>query len=118
MMNSLINNCTSLPLEACCTCQSVQDLTSHAYAVSTLTRFSSEPTKQHWTAVKHVMRYLKGKVNYDIHYRKKSYKNVFATLMQTGQETLMIEDQHLPIYFKSVVELLLGAIRNNHLLLC
>ena len=41
------------------------------YAVSTLARFSSEPTKQHWTAVKRVMRYLKGTVNYGIHYSKK-----------------------------------------------
>ena len=88
------------------------------YAVSTLARFSSEPTKHDRTAVKRVMRYLKGKVNHDIHYSKKGYKNVFATLMQTRQETLMIENQHLTIYFKSVVEMLLGAVRNNHVLLC
>ena len=41
------------------------------YAVSTLARFSSEPTKQHWTAAKRVMRYLKGTINHGIHYSKK-----------------------------------------------
>ena len=47
---------------------------------------------------------------------RRVHKNVFATLMQTGQETLMTEDQYLATYFKSVVELLLGAVRNNHVL--
>ena len=49
---------------------------------------------------------------------RRVHKNVFATLIQTGQETLMTEYQHLATYFKSVVELLLGAVRNNHVLLC
>ena len=41
------------------------------YAISTLARFSSNPTKQHWTALKHILRYLKGTVNYGIKYSKK-----------------------------------------------
>ena len=41
------------------------------YAVNTLVRFSSEPIKQHWTAVKYGMWYLKGTVNHGIHYSKK-----------------------------------------------
>ena len=41
------------------------------YAVSTLARFSSNPTKQHWTALKRILRYLKGTVNYGINYSKK-----------------------------------------------
>ena len=34
-----------------------------AFAVSNAAKFSSEPTKQHWTAVKRIMRYLRGTVN-------------------------------------------------------
>ena len=45
------------------------------YAVSTLARFSSNPTKQHWVALKRVMRYLKGTVNYGINYSKKGSKD-------------------------------------------
>ena len=45
------------------------------YAVSTLACFSSNPTKQHWVALKCVMRYLKGTVNYGINYSKKGSKD-------------------------------------------
>jgi len=41
-----------------------------AYSVSTLAKFSSNPCKQHWTALKRVMRYLKGTANYGIVYSK------------------------------------------------
>jgi len=36
------------------------------YAVSNLASFSSNPTKQHWTVLKHVIRYLKGTLNHGI----------------------------------------------------
>ncbi len=42
-----------------------------AYAVGNLARFSSKPTKDHWTALKRVLRYLKGTVNYGILYSQK-----------------------------------------------
>lgn len=38
------------------------------YAVSNLARFSAKPTKDHWTAMKRVMRYLKGTINLGITY--------------------------------------------------
>ena len=44
---------------------------------------------------------------------RKTHKIVFVTLTQTGQEILMIADQRLVI---SVVELLLGVVRNNYVL--
>ena len=40
------------------------------YAVSVLAKFSSKPTNQHWTALKRVMRYLKGTVNFGILYSR------------------------------------------------
>ena len=64
------------------------------------------------------MHYLKGTINHGIYYCKGGHKNVFATLMLTGLEIVMTENQHLPIYFKSVVELLPGVVRINHVLLC
>ena len=42
-----------------------------AYAVCNLARFSSEPTKEHWTTLKHVLCYLKGTPNYGILYSQK-----------------------------------------------
>ena len=41
-----------------------------SYAVSSLARFSSKPSKEHWTALKRLLRYLKGSTNYGIRYTK------------------------------------------------
>ena len=40
-----------------------------AYAVGMLARFSSKPNQSHWTAVKRVLRYLKGTIDIGILYR-------------------------------------------------
>ncbi|XP_068730639.1 uncharacterized protein [Montipora capricornis] len=37
-----------------------------AFAVSNVARYSSNPTKEHWVALKRILRYLKGTVNYGI----------------------------------------------------
>ena len=44
------------------------------YSVSNLARFSSQPNNQHWTALKCVLRYLKGTVHYGITYTRESSK--------------------------------------------
>ncbi len=41
-----------------------------SYAVGSLARFNSKPTEKHWTALKRVLRYLKGTVNLGILYSK------------------------------------------------
>ena len=42
-----------------------------AFAVSNVGRFCSSPTKEHWTAVKSILRYLKGTSNYGLSYSRK-----------------------------------------------
>ena len=44
------------------------------YAVSNLPRFSAMPTKQHWIALKRVMCYLKGTIDFGIQYCKHGSK--------------------------------------------
>ena len=39
-----------------------------AFAVSKLSRFVSKPGDVHWHAIERVMRYLKGTMNYGLHY--------------------------------------------------
>ncbi|GJV90057.1 hypothetical protein Tco_1533995 [Tanacetum coccineum] len=39
-----------------------------AYAVSRLSRFTSNPSRQHWQAIKRVFKYLKGTMNYGLSY--------------------------------------------------
>ena len=41
-----------------------------AYAVSSVARYCANPTKDHWTAMKRILRYLKGTCNYGLLYRK------------------------------------------------
>ncbi len=41
-----------------------------AYSVSSAARFSAKPTKEHWTAVKRIFRYLNGTVNLGLVYSK------------------------------------------------
>ena len=39
-----------------------------AFAVRNVARFCSNPTKEHWTAVKRILRYLKGTAHYGLMY--------------------------------------------------
>ena len=48
-------------------CKTRPDIT---FAVSYLARFSSAPTAFHWTAVKRLLRYLKGTSNYGLVYSR------------------------------------------------
>ena len=40
------------------------------FAVNNVTKFSEKPTKEHWSAVKSIFRYLKGTVNYGLQYSR------------------------------------------------
>ena len=41
-----------------------------AYAVHTLAKFTRSPQPKHWTAIKHVFRYLKGTCNHTLTYSR------------------------------------------------
>ena len=43
-----------------------------AYALGIVSRFSAKPTKEHWTAIKRILRYLKGTVNLGLLYTQKA----------------------------------------------
>ncbi len=66
------------------------------YAVSSLARFNSKPTRDHWTALKRLLRYLQ-------HMEFSTVEMVSAPASaiqtQTGLGTLMIENQLLDMYF-------------------
>jgi hypothetical protein len=51
-----------------------------SYTIGLLTCFNSNPDKKHWDAVKHLMRYINGTLDYHITYRKlSSIPHPFAT---------------------------------------
>ena len=46
-----------------------------AYAVSNVAKFCSNPSKQHWTAVKRIMRYIKGTIHLGLAYGRNEQKD-------------------------------------------
>ena len=51
-----------------------------AYAVNTLSQFNVKPSRAHWNAVKHVLRYLQGTKTLGITYdMDSSYSNLILT---------------------------------------
>ena len=50
------------------------------FAVNTLSQFMVEPRSVHWTAAKHILRYLAGTVDYGLDYR-----GWLGSQIQTGQ---------------------------------
>lgn len=50
-----------------------------SYAVGVLSRFSSNPGMKHWTAVKHLMRYLKTTMDYKLTYAPDGSSDRFIT---------------------------------------
>src|SRR5260221_5169983 len=50
-----------------------------AYAASVLARFNSNPGPYHWMAAKHVLRYLKGTMDYRIAYQPSASPEPFIT---------------------------------------
>ena len=45
-------------------------------AVSILSQFMSKPGKEHWAGVKHILRYVKGSLNYGLYYTATSHKKI------------------------------------------
>ena len=93
---------------------STRTLPDIAYAVSSVAKFTSRPTQQHWTAVKHILRYLTGTINYGLCSLKLSQRNALATLMLTGEVMSMIENPPQDICSRCVEHLLAGRVRNSH----
>ena len=78
----------------------------NTYAVSRVTRFCGKPIKEHWTAVKRVLRFLKGTSNFGLLYREDQLKSP-GTHMQIGPA--MLETGNQPLGMCSFWEVLLLA---------
>ncbi|KMQ82579.1 retrovirus-related pol polyprotein from transposon tnt 1-94 [Lasius niger] len=49
-----------------------------AHAVGMISRFNSNPGKEHWKAVKRIFRYLKGTINLGLEYSKKAEQDIIG----------------------------------------
>lgn len=86
-----------------------------AYAVGTLSRYSSKPGKSHWTAVKKVLRYLKGRTHHGIVFRGGESGNIvgYSDADWAGDR----EDRKSTSGYLQA-DLFLGEVRSKTLLLC
>jgi hypothetical protein len=50
-----------------------------AFATNLLARFCQEPTKRHWSGIKHLLRYLAGTIKYGLFYRRGDHGGVLNT---------------------------------------
>ncbi|KAA0038000.1 Retrovirus-related Pol polyprotein from transposon TNT 1-94 [Cucumis melo var. makuwa] len=58
-----------------------------AYAVSRLSRYTHNPDRYHWDALRHLLRYLKGTIDYCLHFNK--FPAMKDIVMQTGSQIMM-----------------------------
>ena len=56
-----------------------------AFAVSNAAKFSAQPGKQHWTAVKPIMRYLRGTTNLDLVFTPQVSAECIGSILRCGQ---------------------------------
>ena len=92
------SRCTKQLLEACCTYVSTKTRPDIAYAVSSVARYCAKPTRDRWTAVKRILRYLKGTYNYMVLSTKRIHQlGSLGTQMPTGLAMLETGNQPLDI---------------------
>ncbi len=65
-----------------------------AFAVSYVAKFSSDPTKKHWMAVKRIFRYLKSTSMLGLLYTKSGENELVGFRTQIGPVILMTEGLH------------------------
>ena len=61
-------------------------------AVNNVAKFTANPTKEHWTAVKRIFRYLKGTINYGLLYSENASPDCagFSDADWAGNQPLVI----------------------------
>jgi len=74
-----------------------------AFPVNKLASFTANPTMCHWTAAKHVLRYLKGTKNIGITYSKPESSNMTSQIisldiLMPALPIIMIVHQYLAMY--------------------
>ena len=62
------------------------------FAVSNVARFCSKPTKEHWVAVKRILRHLKGTIDYGLMYSKNGENDDKMITGYSDAEMQMIEN--------------------------
>ena len=75
-----------------------------SHAVEAVSKFSSEPSEAHFTAVRRIFRYLKGTTDVSLKYRKSKSPPLFGYSMQTMLVIWMTDILQVAMYFLCPME--------------
>jgi hypothetical protein len=124
----LASTCTPPEVDATLYCQLVVGLLylTHtrldiSFVVGLVARYMQTPHEIHWETTKRILRYVRGTVQYGMHYNSGGggggHLYWLVSPIQIGPATLMIK-RLLQVMFSALVhELPLGPVRNKRLLL-
>jgi hypothetical protein len=87
-----------------------------SFAVGLVARYMQTPHESHWKAAKRILCYVRGTVQFGIHYSSGGLPYWLVSLIQIGPATLMIGSLLQVMFSALVQDLSLGPVRNNRLL--
>lgn len=88
------------------------------HSIGVLSRLMGNPGEDHWKALKHLMKYLKGTSNLSLVFRKNKGQHYKDTLILTILGIELIGDQFHPIFITYVELLQVGNHNFKRSLLC
>ena len=88
------------------------------YAVSCVAKFCAKPTRQHWSAVKRIMRYLIGTVNFGLLFSDDGSSCVGYSDANIGVAISETENQHQDTYFRLAERQSAGRVTSRHVWRC
>ena len=88
-----------------------------SFAVGRVSRYMQTPHESHWKAAKIILRYIRGTIQFGIHYSTGGNLCWLVSLIRIGSATLMIESLLQVMFLDWDLDLSLRLVRNNKLLL-
>jgi hypothetical protein len=74
-----------------------------SFVVGLVARYMQTPHESHWKAAKKILRYVRGTIQFGIHYSSRGLLYWLVSLIQIGSATLMIENL-LKVMFSALVQ--------------
>ena len=84
-----------------------------SFAISVVSQFLNSPCEDHWNAVIHIVKYIKGSLGKELLYGHNNHTKFVCYSDVDGQDLHLIEDKLLVIVSPLVITWSLGRIRNK-----
>ena len=88
-----------------------------SFVIGHVARYMQTPHESHWKATKRTLQYIQGTIQFGIHYSTGGNLCWLVSLIQIGPAIMMIEILLQVMFLVWDLDLSLGLVRNNNLLL-